>query len=106
MKLIYNSLVVPHITYGLILWGHKIKRINKLQKWAIRTIVNAKYNEHTEPIMKKLKILKVKDIFTLTAIKIFHKYKNNKLPTSIVHFGSLGYIPLVEVGVLQHHLVD
>ena len=81
MKLIYNSLVVPHITYGLILWGHKIKRINKLQKWAVRTIVNAKYNEHTEPIMKKLKILKIKDIFTLTAIKIFHKYKNSKLPT-------------------------
>ena len=80
MKLIYNSLVVPHINYGLILWGHKIKRINKLQKWAVRTIINAKYNEHTEPIMKKLKILKVKDMFTLTAVKIFHKYKNGKLP--------------------------
>ena len=80
MKLIYNSLVVPHLNYGLILWGHKLKRINKLQKWAVRTIVNAKYNEHTEPIMKKLKILKVKDVFTLTAVKIFHKYKSGKLP--------------------------
>ena len=59
---------------------NKLKRINKLQKWAVRTIVNAKYNEHTEPIMKKLKILKVKDVFTLTAVKIFHKYKNGKLP--------------------------
>ena len=81
MRLIYNSLVLPHITYGLILWGSKLKRINKLQKWSVRTIVNAKYNEHTEPIMRKLKILKVKDVRILAAIKIFHKYKNGKLPS-------------------------
>ena len=86
MKLIYNSLVLPHITYGLILWGHKTKRINKLQKWAVRTVVNAKYNEHTEPIMKRLKILKVSDIFTLSAVKLFHKYKNGKLP---VYFNNM-----------------
>ena len=81
MRLIYNSLVLPHITYGIILWGHKLKRINKLQKWAVRTIVNAKYNEHTEPIMKKLRILKVKDVRILTAVKICHKYSNGKLTT-------------------------
>ena len=80
MRLIYNSLVLPHITYGLILWGSKLKRINKLQKWSVRTIINAKYNEHTEPIMRKLKILKVRDVRILAAIKIFHKYKNGKLP--------------------------
>ena len=80
LKTLYNSLILPHLNYGIILWGKELKRINKLQKWALRTIVNAKYNEHTEPILKQLKLLKVIDIYHLTAVKIFHKYKNNKLP--------------------------
>ena len=80
MKMLYNSLLLPHLTYGILLWGKKLKRINKLQKWAVRCIVNAKYNAHTEPIMKNLKILKAKDIHTLSAIKILYKYKHNTLP--------------------------
>ena len=35
MKMLYNSLVLPHLTYGIVLWGKKIKRITKLQKWAL-----------------------------------------------------------------------
>ena len=80
MKTLYSSLVLPHLTYGIILWGRKIKRIIKLQKWAVRCIVNAKYNAHTQPIMKKLKILKVTDLYTMAALKVFHKYKHNNLP--------------------------
>ena len=80
LRTLYNSLILPHLTYGILLWGKQMKRINKLQKWAVRTIVNAKYNEHTEPILKRLKLLKAHDIYRLTAIKFYHKYKNNKLP--------------------------
>ena len=91
MKTLYNSLILPHITYGIILWGKVLKRINKLQKWAIRTIDVAKYNAHTEPIFKRLKLLKAQDIYKLTAIKIFHKYKNDKLPGYFN--GMFEYIP-------------
>ena len=80
MKTLYNSLIVPHLTYGLILWGKKLKRIIKLQKWAIRAMANAKYNGHTEPIMKKHGLIKVSDLYKLSAIKIYHKYKNEMLP--------------------------
>ena len=80
MKMLYNSLVLPHLTYGIILCGKKLKRLRKLQKWALRTIVNAKYNAHSAPILSKLKLLSVDDIYKITAIKIFHKYKNDKLP--------------------------
>ena len=80
LRTLYNSLILPHLTYGIILWGKELKRINKLQKWALRTIVNAKYNEHTEPILKRLKLLKAADIYRLAAVKIVHKYRNNKLP--------------------------
>ena len=61
MKTLYNSLILPHISYGIILWGKELKRINKLQKWAIRTIDVAKYNAHTEPIFKRLHLLKAQD---------------------------------------------
>ena len=91
MKTLYNSLILPHITYGIILWGKELKRINKLQKWAIRTIDVAKYNAHTEPIFKRLKLLKAQDIYKITAIKIFHKYKNDKLPKYFN--GIFEYIP-------------
>ena len=49
-------------------------------------VINGKYNSHTEPILKKLKLLKVSDIYKLTAIKIFHKYKNDELPEYFDNF--------------------
>ena len=47
---LYNTLILPHLNYGLVLWGHRNERILKLQKRAIRTISNSKFNGHTEPI--------------------------------------------------------
>ena len=81
LKTLYCSLILPHLNYGIILWGRKPKRINKLQKWAVRQVTNAKYNSHTEPIMKRLKLLKVNDLYNLAALKLFHKYENNDLPS-------------------------
>ena len=48
----------------------------------MRIITCSKYNAHTEPIFKKLNILKVNDIYKLTAIKFYYKFKNNLLPRS------------------------
>jgi hypothetical protein len=81
LKMIYNSLIVPHIYYGITAWGHDFSRIHKLQKYAIRLITKSKYNSHTEPILKKIECLKVADIYVLQCMKLFHKYKNNQLPT-------------------------
>ena len=80
MKTLYNSLITPHLTYGILLWGKNLKRINKLQKWAIRTMVNGKYNQHTDPILKKHNLLKVNDIQRVSAIKFYYKYQRNELP--------------------------
>ena len=54
---LYNTLILPHLHYGLLLWGHYSDRILKFQKRAIRTISNSKFNWHTEPICKLLSIL-------------------------------------------------
>ena len=93
MKMLYNSLVLPHLTYGIVLWGKKIKRIIKLQKWALRVIVCAKYNAHTDPILSKLKLLRVNDIYKLTALKIYHKYKNNTLPPFFSNIFEIAEVP-------------
>ena len=77
LKILYDSLVLPYINYGILTWGKNIKRINKLQKWAVRTIYNSKYNAHTDPLLKKLKSLKATDIYKLSALKLCHKYNKN-----------------------------
>ena len=80
LKTIYNALVQPHLNYGILLWGKNIRRICKLQKWAVRSITCSKYNAHTDPLFIKLKILKVDDIYKLNLLKFAFKYNHKLLP--------------------------
>jgi hypothetical protein len=77
---IYNTLISPHINYGILAWGHQCKSIIKLQKRAMRTITCSKYNAHTEPIFKQLGILKVDDLRHLSELKFYFKLANGTLP--------------------------
>ena len=66
--LIYNSLILPHINYGILLWGHQAKQtkqIQVIQKRAVRILTGSKYNSHTEPLFKQINLLKVNDICKL-----------------------------------------
>ena len=77
--MIYHSLIASHLVYGLSIWGNsgckKLNKLEKLQKKAIRNIVAAKYNEHTERIFKNLKILKFTDQATFNTSKLMHSIK-------------------------------
>ncbi len=77
---VYNTLLLSHINYGILLWGHISKRIHKLQKKALRIITLSKYNAHTEPLFKQLNLLKVFDIHKLNKLKFYFKFINNELP--------------------------
>ena len=44
-------------------------------------MTNSKYNAHTDPLFKSLKLLKVKDIFDAQCMKIWYKFVNNNVPT-------------------------
>ena len=50
LKTIYNALIQPHLNYGVLLWGKNVKRIHKLQTWAIRSVTCSKHNAHTKDI--------------------------------------------------------
>ena len=84
LKTIYNALIQPHLNYGVLLWGHNTKRIVKLQKWAVRAITNNKYNAHSEPLFFKLKLLKIQDIYKLSILKFYFKYKHETLPNYFI----------------------
>ena len=80
LKLLYNSLVLPHLQYYILNWGFKSERLYKLQKRAVRILSCSKYNAHTEPLFKKFNLLKLQDIFVQCCLKFYYKYVHNTLP--------------------------
>ena len=58
--LLYNSLILPHISYCITACGFQPGRILKLQKKTVRIITLSKYNSHSDPIFKRLDLLKLK----------------------------------------------
>jgi len=77
---LYNTLILPHFNYGLLVWGHDTTRLHILQKRAIRTITNSKYNSHTEPLCKLLNIIKLPDLYKLELYKLYFKIENEHVP--------------------------
>lgn len=80
LKLIYNALINSHLNYGILCWGFNCTDIQKIQKRAIRTICNSRYNAHTEPLFKQLHILKVTDILTRKIYKFYYRIQNKIIP--------------------------
>ena len=72
---------MPHLNYGLLLWGPHLRRLVTLQKKAIRVVSLSDYLSHTDPIFNELKLLTLEDMFTLQKFKFLHKLAHNTLPT-------------------------
>ena len=96
---IYKSLFMPHINYGSLVWGNNFEAISKLQKRAIRTITHSHYIAHSEPLLKQLNLLKVKDMIDLKLLKFLHKLNASKLPQ---YFNS--YKPYLEKNETKYNL--
>ena len=77
---IYNSLILPHLNYGILAWGYDTTRIFRLQNNSLRAISSAKYIAHTYPLFKSLAILKVEHIHKIQQLKLFYKLVQNHLP--------------------------
>ena len=79
---IYQSIIIAHFTYGLLVWGSKINTnhpLHLLQKRALRIVKNTDYVAHSEPICKDLRLLKMPDMFKFALWKFYFKLMNNKL---------------------------
>ena len=86
LKTLYNSLVHSHFLYCIPIWScaskSSFKKLELLQKKAIRTISLSKYNAHTVPIFKKIEILPIKEQAILSSLLIMYDYVHQKLPYS------------------------
>ena len=80
LRTLYNSLILPHLNYSIIVWGFECQRIMKLQKKCVRVLCGSKYNSHSEPLFKALNLLKVEDIFRCQVLKFYYKFMNKSLP--------------------------
>ena len=77
---IYNALILPHLNYGLMIWGWKSKKLTSLQKRAVRIITKSHYRAHTTELFRKLNMLKIKDLCALQDYKFCFKFENSLLP--------------------------
>ena len=83
LMMIYNTLSLPHLNYGILLWGAKVKKDQKLhllQKKSMRIITSQHYRSHSEPIFKNLGLLMVHDLYYMAIIKFYYKMMNGHLP--------------------------
>ena len=67
LKKLYYTLIQSHLTYGIQAWGNgnTVKKLQTLQKRAVRITNNKRYRSHTGPIFKSENILKIADIHKL-----------------------------------------
>ena len=81
---IYHAIFSSHMTYGVQIWGQNINthtdKIFKLQKKAMRIISFAGFCDHTAPLHKTHKILKLEDFVKLQNCTFVHDFINNQLP--------------------------
>ena len=94
---IYNGLIKPHIPYGLKCWGFHQESILKLQKKVMRIICSSGYLSHSEPLFKKLNVLKIDGMFKLQLVMFCFDLINNNLPAYYINMSSLSQ------PVIYHH---
>ena len=84
MRTLYNSIIYPHFTYCIEVWGNifetHLDPLVKVQKRAIRTIVGAKRFDHTFPIFKRLNLLNLREIYVYFVQLFMFKYHRRILP--------------------------
>jgi hypothetical protein len=87
LKTLYDSLLLPHLQYGIAAWGGSasthIKRIKKIQKKIVRTISKSWYISHTEPRMKELKILNFDNLYYQQCSLLVHDIVYRQAPKNL-----------------------
>jgi hypothetical protein len=87
LQTLYNTLVLPYLSYCTLVWGDKnnsnLESLFLLQKKIIRTCTNSLWLEHTTPLFISLKKLKLRDIYTYQLAVYMYRYHNKMLPSDL-----------------------
>ena len=88
LRMAYYGLIYPHISYGVALWGScstsSFQRIFRLQKKAIRVILNLKQRESCRDGFQDLNILPFPCVYIFETI-LFCRYKCDLIRGRDVH---------------------
>ena len=90
---------VPHLYYGVLVWGYERTRIFKVQKKSLRAISSARYDAHTEPLFRNCNLLKIEDIHKVQQFKFFYKLTHKDLPE---YFNAISL--QTQVGDIHDHI--
>jgi hypothetical protein len=86
LKSIYFALFHCHLIYCLPVFSSTspstLKKTETLQKSAVRIISQSKYNAHTEPIFKNLKIIPFNGLIEFFNLQFMQQFINDLLPAS------------------------
>ena len=77
---------MPHLNYGLLLWGVNLKDIFLFQKKAIQLVTHNSYTSHTQPIFKEKVLLNLPDMVLLNKFKLFYNNLPSYFQTYWEHF--------------------
>ena len=86
LRMIYNSLILPHINYCLLACCSNCHSVELLQKKTVRVLNFKSPVAHTEPILKNMNQLKLPDLYTFHLLKLYYKLYRNKLPPYFENF--------------------
>ena len=90
LKLMYDSLIKPYLTYAIEAWYSAPKYLTDkvliLQKKSIRAINSLPYNEHTSKYFKEMKILKLPDLYRENLVTYFFNTVNKNANLNISQF--------------------
>ena len=82
---LYYSFIYPFFTYCNHVWGcayeSNLHSLVLLQKRIVRIITSSKYRDHSEPLIERLKLLKIGDINKYVLGKFMYRLYNNEVPT-------------------------
>ena len=105
LLMIYRSLILPYLSYGICVWGLAAKSyINKLlvlQKRALRLIYFAPSNAHAIPFFMETKILPVNMIYFDTVANLMHDIWKGQAPLPIRAFSTFSLSPMKFTGTTQ-----
>ena len=87
---LYNSFIYPYLNYCILIWGNTcqsyIQPLITIQKRAIRLIKGAQRLDHSDPLFKELRILKIREIYVYSLQQLMFKHHHELLPDTFSDF--------------------
>ena len=84
--MLYNTLIKPHFTYCITIWGNTYKtylnRLHISQKKIVRIITYSEFSAHSAPLFQRLNIMNIYNLYNYSVGLFIYKCLHNLLPNT------------------------